>query len=258
MKTIIFFDVDNTIYHNASGTIPIQTKKLITELSKNPDVILGLATGRGLSKLDIIGDVLDLFTYKVLINGSVVYKHHDIIYHQPIAKEDIEEVLKITSGNDYNIGMVALHDEAVNYWDERVEIGMLELRGKSPKVDPLFYLKHDIYQLWMFGDSENQILDIAKKMPKFDVYPWHKGGADFIYPSINKAFGIKKVLEVEPLKRLICIGDGANDVKMIEMADIGIAMGNSRFFELKEKADHIAPHIELDQLYDFFKSLNLV
>ena len=42
------------------------------------------------------------------------------------------------------------------------------------------------------------------------------------------------------------------------MADIGIAMGNSRFFELKEKADHIAPHIELDQLYDFFKSLNLV
>jgi Cof subfamily protein (haloacid dehalogenase superfamily) len=258
MKTIIFFDVDNTIYHNASGTIPEQTKKLIVELSSNPDVVLGLATGRGLSKLDIIEEVLPYFTYRVLINGSVVYKHDQIIYHCPILIEDIEEVLKITTGNDYNIGMVGISDEAVNYWDERVEQGMKQLRGKSPKVDEYFYKNNPIYQLWMFGDTEEKILDIAKQIPKFDVYPWHKGGADFIYPSINKAYGIKKVLEAEHFDQIICIGDGANDIKMIEMADIGIAMDNTRFTELKEKADHIAPHIELDQLYDFFKSIHLI
>ena len=258
MKTIIFFDVDNTIYHNASGTIPEQTKKLFQELHKNPNVVLGLATGRGLSKLDIIQDVLNYFTYKVLINGSVVYKGSDIIYNHPILTADIEEVIAIASGHAFNIGMVGLHDEAVNYWDERVEIGMKELRGKSPQVDPNFYQNHPIYQIWMFGDSEEHILEIAKQIKKFDVYPWHKGGADFIYPTINKAFGIKKVLEQESFDQMICIGDGANDIKMIEMADIGIAMDNTRFLELKEKADHIAPHIELDQLYEFFKSLHLV
>ena len=258
MKTIIFFDVDNTIYHNASGTIPEQTKKLFRELKKNADVVLGLATGRGLSKLDIIHDVLDFFTYKVLINGSVVYKGDHIIYNHPIIKEDIEEAMKIALNEGFNVGMVGLNDEAVNYWDERVEIGMRELRGKAPQVNPLFYQTHDIYQLWMFGDSESKMYEIAKQIAKFDVYPWHRGGADFIYPTINKAFGIKKVLEQESFEQMICIGDGANDIKMIEMADIGIAMENTRFLELKEKADHIAPHIERDQLYEFFKSLNLV
>ena len=46
MKTIIFFDVDNTIYNNTLGLIPEQTKRLIFELSKKEDVILGLAGKR--------------------------------------------------------------------------------------------------------------------------------------------------------------------------------------------------------------------
>ena len=258
MKTIIFFDVDNTIYHNASGAMLPQTKKLIKALSENPDVLLGLATGRSLSKLDIINDVIHYFKYKVLINGAVVYQDQEIIYDHPICISDIEEVLTITKGKDYNVGMVGIDDEAVNYWDKRVEEGMKILRGITLKVDETFYLHHKIYQLWMFADSEEKLLDLSRLFPKFEVFPWHVGGADFIYPSINKAYGIKKALEHEIDYRLICVGDGANDVKMVEMADIGIAMNNSRFQSLKEKADHIAPSIEADQLYDFFKSIHLV
>lgn len=258
MKTIIFFDVDNTIYNNNLGKIPEQTKKLLMELSKRDDVILGLATGRGYKKLEVIQDVVSFFKYKVLLNGSIIYKNEKIIYDHPISKEDIEEVLEIAKGHQFNIGMVGLDDEAVNYWNERVEDGMMQLRGKTPKVDNEFYLKNKVYQLWLFGEKEKEILDIALQMPKFQVYPWHKGGADFIYPSINKAFGIKKAIEHEKDFRLICVGDGANDVKMIEMADIGIAMSNTRFDELKEKAKHMAPHIKEDQLYDFFKSINLI
>ena len=167
MKTIIFFDVDNTIYNNTLGVIPIQTKRLLEELSKKEDIILGLATGRGISKLEIIKDVLPFFTYKVLINGSIVYHHDDIIYDHPIDIHDIAEVLEITKGNHFNVGMVGIHDEAVNYLDERVELGMQELRATTPKVDPDFYLNNKIYQLWIFADSEDKIVDVAKKINKF-------------------------------------------------------------------------------------------
>ena len=258
MKTIIFFDVDNTIYHSNSSKIPDQTYKLLKALSEKEDVELGLATGRGLKKLEIIDDVLHYFTYKVLVNGSYVLKDDEVIYDRPIQTKDIIEVLDVTKGLDVNIGMVGINDEAVNYWDDRVGYGMKALRGVFPKVDQDFYLKQHVYQLWMFADEEKLLDQIAQRLPMFRMIPWHKGGVDFTYPHMSKAFGIKKCLETEVNYRLISVGDGANDIEMIELADIGIAMDNTRFSELKEKADYIAPHIHEDQLYDFFKKLNLV
>ncbi len=258
MKTIIFFDVDNTIYNSQAAKVPDQTLRLLQHLSEREDVTLGLATGRGLKKLEIIEDVLPFFAYKVLVNGSYVLKGDEVLYDHPMDNQDIEDVLALTKGYDINIGMVGINDEAVNYWDDRVGYGMKALRGIFPKVDEKFYLKHKVYQLWMFADTESLIFDIAKSLPKFRVIPWHKAGVDFTYPHMSKAFGIKKCLEHEKEYRLISVGDGANDIEMIELADIGIAMDNTRFEELKEKADYIAPHIHEDQLYDFFKKLNLV
>ena len=258
MRTIIFFDVDNTMYNNATGAIPNQTRKLLFELSKRDDVVLGLATCRGITKLSIIDEVLPLFTYKVLVNGAYVLKDDEVIFDDPISMDDLIEVIQLMEGSPLAIGLVGSHDEAVNKLSETVQNGMKSLRGLFPKVDPEFHLNHPIYQLWMFADHEKDILDMAEKMPKFRVYPWHQGGADFVYPEINKAFGIKKALEHETNYRLICVGDGANDIQMIELADVGIAMMNTRFHELKEKADHVAPHIMEDQLYDFFKKLGLV
>lgn len=258
MKTIIFFDVDNTMYNNTTNVIPMQTRKLLLELSAREDVLLGLATGRGIGKLKIIEDVLPLFTFKVLVNGAYVLKNDTTIYDEPIKPSDVLEVLNLIEGSNLNLGMVGIREEAVNKLSEVVHEGMKILRGNYPKVDPTFHETHKIYQLWMFAQAEQEILEMALKMPKFRVYPWHKGGADFVYPGINKAFGIQKALEHETDYRLICVGDGANDIQMIEMADIGIAMNNTRFHELKEKADHVAPHIMDDQLYDFFRSLHLI
>lgn len=258
MKTIIFFDVDNTIYSNQDNVIPNQTKRLLSELAAKPDVLLGLATGRGTGKLHIINDVLPLFTYRVLVNGAVVFKNDQLVFEQPIAKADIEQILIMTQDKGFNIGMVGLNEEAVNYWDERVSYGMELLRGTSPVVDPHFHLKHKVYQIWLFTEDEDDINTISSQLPRFKAYPWHKAGVDFLYGDMNKAFGIRQALAHEQDYRLICIGDGANDIQMIEMADIGIAMGNSRFAELKEKADHLAPHVRDDQLYDFFKQLRLL
>ncbi len=258
MKTVIIFDVDNTIFSKKTGLIPSQTKKLLHELYQRDDIELGLATGRGLKKLEIIDEILDLFKYKILVNGSADFIDDTMVYDEPIKTEDIEHILKLTEGKDFNIGMVGINDEAVNYWDERVGYGMKALRGIFPKVDPLFYKHTPVYQLWVFADYETQICDLAEETEKFHVFPWHVGGADFTYPHINKAYGIKQVLKNQSYDRLICVGDGANDIQMIEYADIGIAMGNSRFEALKEKATYVAPDIDDDKLYDFFESIGLL
>jgi hypothetical protein len=44
-----------------------------------------------------------------------------------------------------------------------------------------------------------QLYEISKELPQFAMYPWHHGGADFIYPFINKALVFKKALEHESM-----------------------------------------------------------
>jgi peptidyl-prolyl cis-trans isomerase B (cyclophilin B) len=258
IKTVIFFDVDNTIYANHANAVLPGTARLLRRLNDHPDVILGLATGRGPNNLGVITDVLDLFDYQVLFNGALVRKGHRVIHRKTILKEDVEEVLAFVTSQNLSLGMVGEDGDAINRHDHLVEEGMKVLRGRTPSVNPRFHHDHDIFALWVFSGDEKTHAGLAGRFPSFSVFPWHKAGADLTYRANDKSEGIRRVLEELGEVRLICVGDGANDIRMITMADVGVAMGNSRFSELKEKADHVAPHIADDRLTSVFEHLGLI
>jgi hydroxymethylpyrimidine pyrophosphatase-like HAD family hydrolase len=54
----------------------------------------------------------------------------------------------------------------------------------------------------------------------------------------------------------IAVGDGPNDLQMMEYAGIGIAMGNAR--EVKERADMVTSSIDDDGIYRAFETLGLL
>lgn len=258
MKRIYFFDVDNTIHSHKQQIIMPQTKKLLEELAKNPDYILAYATGRGPAKLYVLDQIKHLFTFGITVNGAVVTKKGERIFEKTISFEDVDHLVKDTMKRGLSMGMVGFKQEAVTFFDDHVNYALKGYTKMRPIVDPNFHFQNAVYQLWIFKSDQEELLEVVKSYPQFQTFLWHAGGIDLIYPDVSKDQAIKNIVKDYPDYQVICVGDGQNDIEMIKMADIGVAMGNTGYQALKDAASYVAPHIEEDRLYDFFKEKNLI
>lgn len=258
MKQFIIFDLDNTLNSTKQNKVLPQTVKLIKELSKKPNTYLGLATGRPPSKVYLDKVFLKYFTYKIYINGAIIFKNDELIYENPIEPLKIKTIMAKSDDINGVIGFVGLNKEYVSKHDDSVDLSVKKITEELPLIYNNLYKEEKIYQLWIFTNNKETLIPKLTKTTKLRQYTWHSGGFDLVDKNTNKATAIKQILKNETNYQLITVGDGHNDIDMIELADIGIAMSNSGFDELKEKADYIAPNIEDDQLYDFFKEIKLL
>jgi len=76
---------------------------------------------------------------------------------------------------------------------------------------------------------------------------------------VNKSVGIQKVLEYygADAADTIAIGDGSNDIEMLDFCALGVAMGNAPDI-VKQHADIVTDRIENDGLYKAFEMLELI
>lgn len=239
-----------------------QTKKLILKLSQNPNVVLGIATGRNYANLDVIQELLPCFKYLVLVNGALVLEDNKVIDEHPIPVNYIENVVKqiklysgfkiLASGVSMNGSAFFSNDnskqlEIIKHWTKKFDI----------KIDNQFYLKEKVFMLNIFGDDREKIKPFLDKLDYFQGYYWHTH-IDLTMKTINKLHGIQQIKPKYNDYELICVGDGCNDKEMLEFADIGIAMGNCEYIDVRKKANLISDHIMENTMYDFFIKNNLV
>ena len=254
---IIFFDIDDTLRNSKTGFIPSTIPTAFKQL-RDKGILTGIATGRG-----IFGVVPELKALKpdffVTLNGAYIEdKKGNVIYSNKIAKDKVEEYITWTKEVGIDYGLVGSHAAKLSRRTEMISQAIDPIYPDL-EVDPDFYQKEDIYQMWTFEDQGDDLTLPESLASTLRMVRWHEHSSDVVSISGSKAAGVAKVVDQLGLKPEIVMvfGDGLNDFELFDYAGISVAMGISHD-KIKEKADYITKTLEEDGIFDALEGFGMV
>ena len=257
-KKIIFFDIDRTLYDPDIKGIPDSTIEALKKLRKNKDIEIAIATGRAFYMLHIIEEIKEYINIFITINGAIIIKDGITIYRNPVSRDKVKCVVKQFEKDNLKYGFLGESDETLNIVDEKGKEAFELINMKLPRIDQHFYLDNDIFQMWAFSERDNHkyYKDLFYGM---EVVSWLGGGFDVLSLGMSKKQGIQKILELEniELENAYAIGDGDNDIEMLDFIPNSVCMGNGSD-AAKKHAKYLTDDIKNDGLQKALKMLGLL
>ena len=254
---IIFFDIDDTLRNSKTGFIPSTIPTAFKQL-RDKGILTGIATGRG-----IFGVVPELKALKpdffVTLNGAYIEdKKGNVIYSNKIAKDKVEEYITWTKEVGIDYGLVGSHAAKLSRRTEMISQAIDPIYPDL-EVNPDFYQKEDIYQMWTFEEQGDDLVLPESLASTLRMVRWHEHSSDVVPISGSKAAGVAKVVDQLGLKpeNVMVFGDGLNDLELFDYAGISVAMGVSHD-KIKEKADYITKTLEEDGIFDALEGFGMV
>lgn len=235
MYKLVALDMDGTLL-NTNQKISDRVKKAIADARKNGVKVI-LSSGRGFKGVEKYVRELHLDELVISLNGAVVTdaSGDKVVFSIPMEPEVIRRIIELQK--EYEV--FSIYFEAMKmYVEELNEKALYFSNFEGVKVIPVgnmleFYNSQPIGKMLMIGEYEKFIVFRKKLLDELGQYI----NATFSMPSFLEAYNINvskgiilhKVAEYYGLKReeVIAIGDGENDISMIEYAGLGVAMENA-------------------------------
>ena len=254
---IIFFDIDDTLRNSKTGFVPSTIPTIFKQL-REKGILTGIATGRGI--FGVVPEIQALNPdFFVTLNGAYIEdKKGNVIYSNKIARDKVEEYITWTKEVGIDYGLVGSHAAKLSRRTEMISQAIDPIYPDL-EVDPDFYQKEDIYQLWTFEEQGDDLVLPDTLASTLRMVRWHEHSSDVVPISGSKAAGVAKVVDQLGLKpeNVMVFGDGLNDLELFDYAGISIAMGVSHD-KIKEKADYITKTLEEDGIFDALEGFGMV
>lgn len=257
-QTILFFDVDSTIYDPVSKRVPIKTIEAFKLLKKRQDVLIAIATGRAFYMLKVIEVLKPYIDIYITINGQIILYDNVIIHQSFMDRSDVLTIQRVLEEKGLVYGYYGINHQAISEYTPYAHRMFEAANMPIPKVIDLNTNEENIYQMWAFS-SKKTTKDIQTTLKDFLVVPWLGDGFDILMPAKTKKEGVEFVLQYFNLTPLqaICFGDSDNDIEMLKYIPCSVAMGNS-LPHIKKCAKYVTKHIEDDGIYHALVKLNLI
>ncbi len=243
---VIAVDIDGTLLNSNHELTERTEKALRTAMEKGVQVVL--VTGKTRTSARSIIDKLGLTTPGIFSQGLTVYNGDGSLRYQQVLDPDIIRRV-LTFAEDRGFTAVAYSGNQLLMRAEH-PVGTLLAQYHEPMPDAIGPLQNildemPINKLILYGPEKrikalrwqlsmqlngSVTLTQAQIPEMLEVLP----------PGASKGAALKRLLKdmgIEP-KHVLAIGDGENDLEMVALAGIGVAVGNA-YDKLKETADHV-------------------
>lgn len=270
-RKVVFLDVDGTVV-NDKGVIPESAKKAIRKAVENGHKLV-VCSGR--SRFQLPDMLLDLgFSGTITAAGAHVIADGTEIFHAVIDEEHRKFLAEYMEKNNFaycfqtDSGVVMSENSEKRIFSIMRDMGVTD-RHLEQLVGAIS-VQQDVWnnareEKLIYYDAPYGVERVhADLEPYFDAVALSLSGADDYcgevgINGIHKATGMKAYLEHVGISRenSIAIGDGPNDLQMMDYAGIGVAMGNAKE-EVKKRADMVTAHIDEDGIYAALEKLGML
>jgi Cof subfamily protein (haloacid dehalogenase superfamily) len=236
---LVAIDIDGTLMNDRKEITKEVNDAIQAAKAKGVKVVI--CTGRPIVGVQSIIEELKLNDeddYVITFNGALVQNTHtyDVETQITLKYENLKELYELS----VKLESPLHYFDTENLYTPNKEISPYTIHEAHINQIPLHYRPIDevpedmTIPKVMFIDEPERLNTHIGKIPEefWDKYTFVKSTPFFLEildPSAGKGNAVKQLAEKLGIKReeVICIGDGENDLSMIEYAGCGVAMGNA-------------------------------
>ncbi len=248
MYKLVVLDIDGTLV-NSDKKITEKTKEYIKKATAK-GVKFIIASGRTPYGILPIAKEIELEKiggYILAYNGGMCMNCEtmEVLYETNMPCTEMPKIYEYAM--EHKIPLMTYNKETLIISTDATEYIELEARLNNLSIEKSEDFIKDInfnFPKTLFTDKpeilEKHEAAVKEMVPHLEVFRSEPFFLEVCPPNIHKATGIAKVIELLGIKQeeVIAIGDGFNDVTMIEYAGLGVAMGNAHD-DIKAIANHV-------------------
>lgn len=242
---LIAIDLDGTLL-DSNHQLPARNREAI-QRAVDAGIHVVIATGRPRWSGYSFAQELNLQTPGVYLQGLNIHAPDGTLLHERLMEpETARRVLEYALAN--GLSVMAYNRERVITRESNILTAQMQKYGETvPHFEPDMLSvpgRHPISK-FVFVDDPARAEEIRRGLigvvrESASVFLSQPNLIEVLPPGASKGGGLKMVLDDMGIlaANVLAIGDGENDIEMIELAGIGVAMGNATP-HLKAVADYI-------------------
>lgn len=238
---LIAIDMDGTLL-NSNNEVSYRTRQALN-MAQEQGVKVVLATGRLLQSAIQYAESLELSNPIIACNGAVIVNESkEIVYQRYLDKNTVGDIIKLATEYDlyyhfydeYNFYSNVYVEEVISYYNSssaKLKKQEIEVNIFNNVEDILNNKDLNVYKFMFIDDNKDKLSFFRKELDLFQdistCSSW-RNNLEAMANGVSKGAGIKflcEKLNIDP-KEVIAIGDNENDISMITLAGLGVAMGN--------------------------------